>query len=148
MHCKYRVVEKFSKKFFALVGMVLLIVYSPFSFAEWILYSPETKSGITSFYESNSLKSVDGYEAVVILKNFSKTQVVKYDGGKYIYKSKVTRQIIDCANNRYATASIDMYPKLYGLGKASPVFMKGLDWNPVKVDSVQEALIEKACKKV
>jgi len=84
-----------SKNLLGLIGMGWLIAYSPISFAEWILYSPETKSGITSFYEVNSLKSVDGYETVAILKNFSKTQVVKYHGGKYIYRSKISRQIID-----------------------------------------------------
>ena len=89
-----------SKNLLGLIGIGLFIGYSPISFAEWILYSPETKSGITSFYESKSLKSIDGYEAVVILKNFSKTQVVKYAGGQYVYMSKVTRQLIDCANNR------------------------------------------------
>lgn len=137
-----------SKNCFALIGMGWFTVYSPISFAEWILYSPETKSGITSFYESNSLKSVDGYETVMILKNFSKTQIVKFDGDKYIYKSKVSRQVIDCANNRYATASVDMYTQSNGLGEVTPVYMKKLDWNPVRVDSVQEALIEKACKKI
>ena len=127
----------------ALIGM---LDYSTPVYAEWLLYGPTTKSGMTTYYSSESVKSVEEYETVMVLKNFSGTQTVQYDGGAYIYKSIINRQIIDCKNKRYATASVDMYAQLDGLGNKSSVYMKRLEWNPIKNNSIQEALTEQVCK--
>jgi hypothetical protein len=134
-----------------LLGLVAIsgfAAYSPISSAEWILYGPTTKSGMTTYYSSESVKSVEGYETVTVLKNFSTTQTVKYDGGAYIYKSIINRQVINCDKNEYATASVDMYRGLDGAGDVSSVYMKKPDWQPVKKGSIQEALTEQICKKI
>ena len=142
------VMPSLHKWFISLAGLLVLAIHPLDVYAEWVLYGPTTKSGMTTYYATGSVKSVDGYETVIVLKNFSTTQTVKYDGGEYVYRSIINRQVIDCANNKYATASVDMFRGLDGLGEVSSVYMKEPDWNLVKDGSIQEALTEQACKKI
>ena len=136
-------------KKYLLAGFIIFgALFSQASNADWVLYEAMTKSGMTTYYLPDSIREVDGYKTVMILKNFDETKIVKYDGGQYVYESVINRQVIDCKKNRYATASVDMYKEKFAKGSLESVVQKKLRWNPVKPGSIQEKLTEEVCKEV
>ena len=135
-------------KYSKLTFSVFMLLFSQACLADWVLYEAMTKSGMTTYYLPDSIREVDGYKTVMILKNFDQTKVVKYDGGQYVYESVINRQVIDCKKNQYATASVDMYREQFAKGSLESVIQKKLRWNPVKPGSIQEKLTEEVCKEV
>ena len=136
-------------KKYLLAGLSIFgALFSQASNADWVLYEAMTKSGMTTYYLPDSIREVDGYKTVMILKNFDETKIVKYDGGQYVYESVINRQVIDCKKNQYATASVDMYKEKFAKGSLESVVQKKLRWNPVKPGSIQEKLTEEVCKEV
>ena len=117
--------------------------------AEWIHYANNTDRTMFLYYQNLSIAKKGALITVLIRKNFKITNDIVFEGKTIFYKSTISKQLINCDKNTYATTEVFFYEdwdtskeELY-----KTVFNK-VKWNSVKDGSVQEGLMDKVCFRV
>lgn len=127
----------------------LIVLFTNFAYAEWIPYANNTDRTMFLYYQNLSIGKEGELVTVMIRKNFKSTKDVMFEGKTILYKSTISKQLIDCDKNIYATTEVNFY-KEWNANRDElykTIFNK-VKWNSVKEGSVQEGLMNKICFRV
>lgn len=132
-----------------LVICSILMTFNGYVHAEWVEVGFSKERSFRMYYEAATIKKSGDIATVKVLKNYNSPQKSVDPNKPYIFLSGIIYQEIKCSENKARPLTIEMWSQPNGSGtmEQSHDYSGRKDWGErYKTSSIQNAVIEKACK--